>query len=94
MSDDNWQFSADGTKTGWVRNKATMAKLKFGTLFRFAGLLAVIFTAYNLFAPFLGGVPVLEFWPELLMTVAPESMSSIMAQGIAAVVGAIVVWFF
>jgi len=93
MNDDNWKYSADNSKTGWLRNKATLGRVKLGNLIRLLGLIAVVLTAWNLFAPFLSFIPVLEFWPAFLLEYAPADMSALMAQIVAAVVGAIVVWF-
>jgi len=94
MSDDNWKYSADGSKTGWLRNKATLGRVKLGNIIRLLGLIAVGLTAWNFFGLFLSFMPVFNFWPAFLIEYAPEGMTAMMAQIVAAVVGAIVVWFF
>jgi len=94
MSDDDWRFSADKSKTGWLSNKATIAKLKLGNLFRLGGLIMVLLTAYNFFSYFaFSFLPPAMFWPEMLLDISPVTMNALEVQFIAAIGGAIIVWF-
>jgi len=93
MSDDDWRFNADESKTGWIRNKATIGRLKLANLTRLAGLIAVILASWNFFALFVSVMPVASFFPELLLTYLPDGFNAVTSQALVAVVGAIVVWF-
>ena len=89
MSNDGWANTETETKTATINPWRERGK----NLIRLVGLIAVALTAWNFFAWAVGGMPVLVFWPAMLAQVSPAEMSTLVQQGVAAVVGAILVWF-
>ena len=89
MSNDEWTGNNTDTETVTINPWRERGK----NVIRLVGLIAVALTAWNFFAWAVGGMPVLAFWPAMLARVAPAEMSTLVQQGVAAVVGAILVWF-